>query len=196
MRWWLCFSVAIAIILLFPYIRFIFKRISMHLKLKTFCKREGLTLHSTRPFWWLGVRRGGGCNFYIETPKTIYSVKLFSTLSKQSCVHFLENRNYYIENFLVIFGSWGTSAKFSLKSRIRMMKSLDFKYKFNDEWNTKSLSQILLINPTCRAIKLKINDNERFVCDGDELFEARAFGLKGLLNEIKAQSNLWLTPAT
>lgn len=189
MHWWLYFLIAIAIILLFPYIRFLLKRIFLRFKIKSFCKREGLTLHSTSPLWWLGVRRGGGCNFYIETPKSVYSIKLFPTLSKQSCVHFLENGSYYIEKFLVLFGRWGASVRFSLKSRIRTIKSLDFKYKFNDEWSTKKLCQTILVNPTCVSIRLKDGDNERLVCDGDKLFEARAFGLKGLLNEISGKCN-------
>ena len=187
MPWWSYLLIVIAILLMLPYIRFLIKRISLCFKIKSFCKQENLIFHKTSVFWWLGVKKSGGCNFYIETSNAIYSIKLFPTLNKQSCVHFWNNRSYYVEKFMVLFGTWGSSAKFSFKSRIHSLGEFDFKYKFNDEWSEKPLVPILLVNPICRSIKLKINDNEQFVCDGDALFETRVFGLKGLISEISGE---------
>ena len=184
MPWWSSFLIALALIISFPFIRFLFKRISLLFKVKSFCKKQGVILHKTSTFWYLGVRNGGGCNFYMETPNKIYSVKLFPTLKKQSCVRFLDNRRYYIEKFMVLFGSWGASVKFSFKSRVKKLNEINFKHKFNTEWNAKPLVPVLLINPICEKVQLKNGDTNQIICDGDTVFETYVFGLKGLIKEI------------
>ena len=188
MPWWIYILIAIAIILLLPYIRFLFKRITLCVKVKSFCKKENLIFHRTGIFWWLGVRKSGRCNFYIEAPKVVYSIKLIPTLKSKSCIHFFENRRYYIEKFLVLFGRWGSPALFSFKSKIRDMGELDFKYEFKKEWSAKRLVPILLINPSCNCVKLKGGNSEQIICDGDIVYESHIFGLKGLMTKITEQA--------
>ncbi|MBQ8146910.1 MAG: hypothetical protein IJ039_09020 [Clostridia bacterium] len=184
MPWWSYILIALAVILMVPYIRLLFKRISLYFMLKSFCKQEKLILHRSSMLWWLGIKKGGRCNFYIEAPDSIYSVKLFPVLKRKCCFHFLEERKYYIEKFLIFFGLYGSSARFSFKSRIHNLGELNFKYKFNEEWNTKEFIPILLFNPTCASVKLKTDNNEQVIGDGDAVYEFYIFGMKGLMKKI------------
>ena len=184
MSWWSYLLIAVAVVLLYPYIRFLIKRIALLVKLKSFCKREGLILHKTSALWWLGVRKSGRCNCYIETQKSIYSIKLFPVFKSKSCVHFLENRSYYVEKFLILFGKWGGSALFSFKSRFRKMGEIDFAYGKDEQTEPKKLTQVLMFSPSCICVKLKRANDEQIISDGDSIYECLAFSVKGLMTQI------------
>ena len=188
MPWWTYALIALAILLIMPYIRFLFKRVFLYSKLKSFCKREQLVFHKTSMLWWLGIKKHGACNFYIEAQDCIYSVKLFPILKRKSCLHFLEEQKFYTEKFLILFGLYGSTARFSFKSPIRTMGEIDFKYKFKKEWKEKMLIPILLFNPTCASVKLKIKNNEQVIGDGDMVYNFYIFGLNGLMKKISNEN--------
>ena len=188
MPWWSYILIAIVIIVLFPYARFLVKRINLYFKLKSFCKKENLVLHKASAFWWLGIKKSGRCNFYIETSNSIYSIKLFPMLKSKSCLHFLEDRKYYLEKFLIFFGSYGSSARFSFKSRVHNMGEFDFRYNFNKDWHLKKFVPVLLLNPTCASVKLKTGNGEQVIGDGDIIYEFYTFGMKGLMRKISNEN--------
>ena len=67
----------VLVINLYPYLRTGVKRVLMVGKLKKFCRENEYMLIPVGRFWMFAHRLGKNCDFYIETPDTVYSVKLF-----------------------------------------------------------------------------------------------------------------------
>ena len=148
----------ILVIILWPYVKVFFKRISLAAKITGCCRKNNYKLIKTHIFWFLGGKNGSKCDFYIETPNNVYSVKLWETLDKMSKLYFTKDGKYYFKSYgmWLLFGGHFVGGS---SSRPQRLKRYDFRVNFRDEWYIKGFTPVLLINPVCADILREISDS-------------------------------------
>jgi len=167
----------ILLVVMYPYIRCFRKRWKCFRKVKRFCKKQKYKLHATHKFWFLGRKCDKACDFYIETDKDVYAVKLFSMLHRTSMLIFREDGTYLIRRFMGVL--W---IRFFWNSKLIPLVGYDFRHRFKDEWRLKTPHNILLINPISMDIfRQYINGYEDAVGVGDELYGMKIFSLSRFL---------------
>lgn len=141
----------------------------MYLKLKYQCKKNGAILKGAHAFWLLGRRNGRSSDFYIETSKKVFSVKLFPIGNKRAQLFFTNNESYFIRKYFVLIGAFATSAKFSNDSRTKKIPSYNFKKNYKDIWYIKEFIPILLIHPCCNDFLYQVSSNKYEVINSEEI---------------------------
>lgn len=183
--WHILIGIA-ALIILLPYIRLLFKRLTCMRKLKKLCRKKGHHLHATHPLWFLGDKRSQNCDLYIETASEVYAVKLFGLPRKRSALIIKENGDYMIRNHIAMLShGGGYIAPFDSKSK--PMPAYDFRYHYQDEWEIKTPRQILLVNPTAMEIRrLQQHGREVIAETGDIIGGMELFTLSHLLKALES----------
>ena len=183
MEFWLIILAVVAFFAILPFVRLVFKRISMVIKLKKACKKCGAKLIPTRKLWFFGGRKCKSCDFHVETEKEIISVKLFQMLRRSSSLHFTKNEEYYCEHCVImLFGRYGGSHSITVKTKPRLIPDYDFSYKLPQ--TDKPKRKLLLINPVCTSffIHSKEKHHEQGRADiGDRLGDIELYALKPLI---------------
>ena len=170
---------------LYPFLRTGVKRILMVGKLKKFCRTNGYTLTPVGKFWMFARRLGKNCDFYIETPDTVYAVKLFGLRKRSQYLIFTREGSFYIRNFIHVFSPYGGGARFYRDSKPRKLPDYNFRVNFRDEWYLKSIRTVLLLNPTCAEVHINRVDKESSVGNGEAIAGMTLYTLSGLLNELE-----------
>lgn len=151
MLWFLCFAAVITVF--YPYIRFLFKRISLCCRIKQSCRRANFQLHVTRRLWWLGQRSRQNCDFYVETPTQIISVKLFNMLRRRDVLVFTRDNKWFIRSYVALMTNIGTALMLPLEKRKHNLCAYNFRYRFVADWEIKTPRRVLLIHPTCIEVR-------------------------------------------
>ncbi len=189
MDFWKFFAAAVAVVLLYPYLRITVKRIIMTVRLKKLCQKLGYTLYPTHPFWFFGDKRRNSCDCHIETPHEIYSVKLFSVKSRNSELVFKWNGKYYeyfLRNFLTLISTIGAAVKYPIEGKIKPFPAYNFDLNYKQEWYAKIHRRILLVNPVCREIRLQTkHDTEVLRGSGDTVNGTQIYSLSRFLGELE-----------
>ena len=146
MEFWILLIGIVTLVVLFPYIRCLIIRLSGIGKIKKVCKIKGYILYPTHKFWCLGSKRSLKCDIYIETENDVFSIKLFGMPRKRSVLIINENQEYIIRNYIVVF-SYSPGVREPFDSKPKQMPAYDFRYKFKNEWESKALHNVLLVNP-------------------------------------------------
>ncbi len=152
MEFWILLTIAAAIIVLFPYIRCFFKRLILLRKIKATCQKKGYSLFPTHFLWFLGSRHSKNCDFYMETPREVFAVKLFGMPRRRTVLVFKENGDYFIRTFFAFIG-FADVVRFSNDGKPNVMHSYHFRYRYREEWETKTPRRILLVNPVSMEIR-------------------------------------------
>ena len=167
MKFWIPFSAVIALLLLYPYFRFIFKRLSCMKRIKKLCRERGYSIHKTGLFRIFSSNRSKECDLYIETEKEVYAIKLFGVLRRRCTLIIKENGDYFIRGYIVIL-SYAANLTFPIDRRFKRFPDYDFENKFNGECN-KPLKRVLLINPICTGLLCESKNGWRAGLAGDEM---------------------------
>ena len=146
MEFRLVFTAVAVLIIMFPHIRWFSKRLILKNKIKKLCIRNSYIIHSTHKLWFLGSKSSKNCDFYIETENQIFSVKLFGVLRRNSYLIFKEEGGYFIRGLLALV-SRGWAHILPFEGKLKQLPVYNFKYKYKNEWDNKSIRQILLVNP-------------------------------------------------
>lgn len=85
-----------------PGLRFLCKRLHCAVRLTSLCRRHGFTLQGTHPMWFLGSRRFRRCDCVIETPQTVFAIKLFGVLHSARVLIFRETGEYFFRRYASI----------------------------------------------------------------------------------------------
>lgn len=91
--WYTLLGIAASVLVL-PYIRMFFKRLSCMQKIKKLCKRQGHLLHAAHPLWFLGCNHAKTCDLYVETAREVFAVKLFGLPHKNDRLMLKEDGTY------------------------------------------------------------------------------------------------------
>lgn len=179
MEWLYIFGI-VAALLLIPYLRIFVKRILLIAKTRKCVKKSGARLVPAHSLWMFGRRRAKRCDFYIETKRTVYAVKLFSTKRRLSTLLFRNDGKYVIRNEFAIFSYW-SAHKLSFDGLPHALPRYDFKYRFSEEWYLKDLVPVLLVHPIC----YQIQHNGKDVTSGDMVNGIFVYSLSRLLSKIE-----------
>ena len=170
--------------LIFFALRFLIKRTVMTVRIKRFCRRQDARLVKCNPFWWLGGKNGGGCDFYIETEKDIFAIKLFGAMRRQSNLCFTWDGRFLIRSFVGIVGGTG-QVIYTLNGKKKPLPAYDFRYRFENGWELKNPHQILLVHPVCMEIRyVERSGDERILGTGEFIGDMEIQTLSGLLGMI------------
>lgn len=131
---------------LLPYLRCFFKRLVCMRKIEKICRKKGYQLHAAHTLWFLGNKHSKECDLHIETVNEVFSVKLFGMPRRLSVLIIKESGGYFIRSFIA-FISYGASVRFPIDGKHHLLPNYDFRYKYKDEWETKTPRHILLVNP-------------------------------------------------
>lgn len=179
--------IAAAIVLIIglcPFVRVFFVRLSMGRKLRRICKGKGYTLHPARRFWLLGHRMGKSCDFYIETPYTLYAVKLFSVKKKKHYLILDGGGCFAVRRYFGLL-NWFAKARAPINSRRRRIPDYNFRAAFRDEWYRKGICPVLLLNPACAEIRVNVGHSEIIVGNSEAFAGMTLFNLSGFLSELE-----------
>lgn len=144
---------AVLLFWLYPRLRCFVKRILCAQKLRRVCNAKGFHLHPTHALWFLGHKRAGKCDCYIETPRNIFAVKLFGVPSRMCVLLFKENGEYFIRHYVALAGHSGTSVRYPIDSKPKALLVYNFRYQYKEAWETKTPHNVLLVNPVSMEIR-------------------------------------------
>jgi hypothetical protein len=186
MDFWYALIGIIAFIVLFPYIRCVFKRLTCMGKIKKLCRRKGYQTHETHPFWFLGNKHQKKCDLYIETANEVFAIKLFGMPRRRTVLLFKQNGEYFIRSFIA-FASYGSVMRFPMNGNPKAMPAYDFRYKYKDDWEIKTPRHILLVNPVSMEFRHQSqNGHETIVGAGELVNGMEIHSLPRLLGELES----------
>lgn len=165
MEFWLILGIAVAIFIVFPYLRCLFKRLTCRRKINRLCEQKGFALHPTHSLWFFGGKCGKECDLCVETPTEVYAIKLFGVKRRLSTLILMENGEYCVKH---IYGV--RFACFEWYTKPRALPSCDLGSHSQNAWTSKKLRSVLLINPiTMNVYTKKSNGLQKEICYGDEI---------------------------
>ncbi len=187
MNFWILLFIAVAVILVLPFVRLMCKRVVMSFKLQKLCKKNCYKLFPTHPFWMLGSKRGHKCDFYIETDRRIFSVKLFCVMPKKATLVFTDKGNFFVRRY-IYFMSYGGGIASPIDGKQQKYTDYDFRHGFRNEWETRSHRSILLIYPISTEIRLQYgHGEEKLLGCGEFINNSEIQSLSGLISELERQ---------
>ena len=175
----------VAVLAAIPFIRIFCKRLSMKRRITRACLAEGAVLHPAHRGWLLGRRMGKRCDFYIETPTTVYAVKLFASHKRSQYLIFTDDGCVYSRKFLNFINRYGTGPRYSKDSKPRKLPDYDFRFGYKDEWASKEFCPVLLLNPTSIEVHRNTVRKETIVSSGETVAGMTLHTLPSLLNELE-----------
>ena len=155
MDFWKQILIIVLIVVAVKYIRALIKRLILLYKMKKLCNQKDFKIYPTHPLWIFGNSFMKRCDFHIETPDEIVSVKLFGSLRRFRTLILTEKNRYFYRYFIGIFSYvWG-GIFFPVDTKEKFMPTYDFKRGFKNEWENKKSVQVLLVNPVSIETRLQ-----------------------------------------
>ena len=184
MDFWIFVAVILGLVMAYPFIRCFCKRMSCQNKIKKICKRKNYVLHKTHTLWFLGRKNGKNCDCYIETPTQIFSVKLFAVKRRKKKIVLQEGGTYFYRRYFFFAsrkGALAGSLVQSIDGKLKTMQEYNFRYKLKEEWESKNLRNVLLINPVpIEILYRKYHDSERIAGSGDVINGMEFWSFSGI----------------
>ena len=182
-------AVIAAAIVVLPFIwrcvRLFFKRMSLWLKIRAICRKNQYKLVPTHAFWVFGDKNGRVCDFYIETPETVYAVKLFAMPRRKTELHFTDEGKYYIRSFIALPIRSVDPIRTPVDSKHKPAMNYDFRRNFNPEWHMKRFCPVLLINPVSADVRYVTRSGSSEVISA--FGGAAIYSLSRFISELEAQ---------
>ncbi len=127
---------------IYPYARFFLKRLSLMVRIKLACKKRGYILHKNRPLWFLGRIQETNCDFHIETPDRVYSVKLGGFENRKAIVNILDEKHYVYHSYRYVVFMLNPSSQ-------KGYTFPDYRFDFGrkDSFLVKEPYRVLLMHP-------------------------------------------------
>ena len=130
----LILALILGLVIFSGYPRLFLRRVNMYIKIKSLCKRKRFSVVGAKRIWLLGGRRNGNNDFYIETPRKVYSIKLFGCRKKNASLIFDNEGGYIIRNYLAFVGNTGARAVMSMESKRKSFPRYNFYKNFQNNW--------------------------------------------------------------
>ena len=175
----------ILMIIIWPYIRCLFKRLMCIAKIKKVCRNKNYKSYSTHPLWFFGRKHSKKSDLYIETANEVFAIKLFGMPRRRTILIIKENGEYFIRSFVAIV-SYGSAMRFPIDSKPRPMPIYNFRYEYRVEWETKTPRRILLVNPVSMEFRYQSNQGSEITLGtGDTVNGMEICSLPYLLGELE-----------
>lgn len=162
MTFWGQVTTFVLIVVSVPFVRAIVKRLIFYYKITKVCERKGFLIHPTHLLWLFGINFMKRCDFHIETPDEIISVKLFGALRRFRVLILNEEKRYFYRYFIVFFSPFGPIF-YPIETRKKYLPNYNFKYKVRPEWLDKKTTEVLLVNPVSIEARFKKVRGEEYI---------------------------------
>jgi len=215
MKFWITISSIALVLGVFPYLRFIGKRISFAARVKKACRQHHYTFKAAHPLWIFALNNSGHADFYCESnfDERVYTVKLVGAPHRMMTLYFIDGDRYRWKRELPLFGKGVSRGAGTLLggithehySRIKKWNPVDFYYNREDDW-TKRFIPILLVNPVpLHVMRSKETHKENLyferpylfakteettfnhteIYDSDFIWDAYLFSARGFIRELE-----------
>lgn len=172
-------SVVLIAFLSLPYVVMLVKRVLFARQLACLCRRCGYSFEVTSPLWFLSGIRATRPAFYVETPSTVYSVKLFGTVFRHHFINFIDAGHYLVCNIAPIM-VFLTPAP----PKRRTKPPCDFRYLWRERYSGKVFEPILLMFP----VPATVSSGGRLIGNGDFVHEGRFYTKSAFLKMLGSMS--------
>lgn len=172
--------VLIVVSALYPFERFICKRIAVFVKIKKLCKKKEYSLRViNRGFLFFGFNRKQS-DFYIETPDAVYSIKLVGTIFKKNYLKFVDDTHYAIRPLAFQIASTASGIGYNIKGK----PQYSFFDSIPDSALNKNLVKVVLVCPVSGTLQY----NDLNVGCGESIGEALCYTTSSFLKELNLQA--------
>lgn len=185
MKLFLIFLGCILAFLVLVYFRCACKRLSLCWKLKKLCREKGMTLCPAHRFWLFGTKWDTRVDFYLESKRRVYAVKLFGIPLRHTELVFRENGAFFIRYFVGMIAQTGAGVRFPIETRTHPFPVYRFRYRYREEWETKDPVQVLLVHPTCIEFRRQTGRMETIVGPGTYINNCMIFSLSRFLGYLE-----------
>ncbi len=144
---------ALAVLIVLPYIVLAVKRLCLAARLKTVCRQKGYILAPLKAFWWLDTVGSGSPACKIETADTCYAVKIVGTVFRRQHLRFYDDTHYAVRSLLFETHQTAKAAGYSYKNKEP--------YRFAEVETKKTVHPVILLHPTPTTISAKRTDAQR-----------------------------------
>lgn len=183
---WYAVGTLVLVVIAYPYLRCLYKRLALARKIKTVCKKKGHALHKTHLFWFLGSKQTTSCDFYVEGANEVFAVKLFGMPKRLCTLIFNEDGSYFIRRFIAFLSYDASAVRFPIDGKAKAMPSYDFRFRYRNEWEIKTPRRILLVHPVSMEIRRRsLRGNETIVGAGEIVNGMEIDSLPCLLNDLE-----------
>ncbi len=173
-------------VMIFHAISYVVHRISFAVRLRAFCRRNGISFCAHRLFWYFGNFRHKTCEFSLSTSRGNYAVKLVGVRSKAHFINLTEEHSYSIHKKDI-----GASPRMSMvivaKPVIKEMPEYEFFSKTKSELAVK---RILLFYPASISVKLQkshSHENNELFCGDAACQNTTFYTLDGFMEHLKSE---------
>ena len=159
--------------------RYVVLRLIFAVKLRTLCRSQGAKLRSTSLFFWLKSINSKNCDFYIETEKSVFSVKLIGFISKKNMICFIDEKHYSRKNMSFQFHG----SAFQIEYKTHEMPAHNFRYKYTAD-HTLNWAPCYVICPKILKISKADGNSMIELCSGDKIGHTAVYEAAGFLSMI------------
>lgn len=162
---YLTIAAVAVLILTYPYLRIFFKRISLALRLRRFCRRTGVTMTVASPLWFLASNRRTSPVLFLETASHAWAVALFAVPKRASTLILNDNGTYQIETYLTLINVLTVVYRFH--NRPRPLADVNFYTGAPDRVWIKHFTPVMLVNPGCLGMRTNLHGRALYHGNGD-----------------------------
>lgn len=154
----------IFIVLMYPFERFLWKRISLLVKIKRVCKKRNYSLKIINHYLLFSGFERKQSDFVIETDDAVYSVKLVGLVFKNNYLKFIDDTHYALRPLTFQLASTAGGIEYSVKEK----PEFEFYESVPDGALNKNMVKIVLVCPVPGTLQY----NDRNVGSGESIGEA------------------------
>lgn len=162
---YLTFAAIAALVLTYPFIRILFKRISLALRLRRFCRKNGVTVTAARPLWFLTSNRSQRPALFLETTSHAWAVSPFAVPKRASTLILSDSGTYQIETYLTLINV--LTVTYHFHNRPRPLAEVNHYTGAPDRVWVKHFTPVMLVNPGCLGMKAAVRGRTELLGNGD-----------------------------
>ncbi len=154
MNFWLTLAVLVFLLLLLPYVRFVFIRTKSYLKIRRACRENGFTLTPAHALPFLSHNRSSVADFTVRANDNsrVYCVKMFGALRRLQTLYFVDDNRYLWERKIPLAGRNMLALVHTHTSRLHKHPTVDYVGDF-DVTSVGRVIPVLLLCPAPMAVR-------------------------------------------
>ena len=137
----------ILLLVLWPLVRLLFKRLSLRRKLLKAFRESGTEFYPCRFMWWL-LHSGSICDFLALSGDKAYVVRMMGVKRRQDAIVF-RGGSYTVLHRIAFISNWGFTAVIPDESRPRDIPGCYIPDRFREMIGRRMICRCLLVNPVC-----------------------------------------------
>ena len=157
MTFWHTLGILVLVLMLLPYLRFVWVRIKAEIKIRRACARNGFRLIPAHPLPFFFLNNTGMVDFFVRKNdgSRTYCVKLFGTLWKRNTLYLIDGDKYQWKNEYMHLQKYVTRIPlmmFEPETGIRKIRTVDYTAGL-DESSAGQIVSVLMVCPVPLYIK-------------------------------------------